>query len=67
MIGDFSTANPTKMDQLLRLNVVAPTLLASAAIGGMVERGTGAIVNIASVLALLPNIRAAFTLRPNPT
>ena len=67
LIGDFATANPTKMDQLLRLNVVAPTLLASAAIGGMVERGTGAIVNIASVLALLPNIRAAFTLRPNPT
>jgi short-subunit dehydrogenase len=29
-------------------------LLASAAIGGMVERGTGSIINIASVLALLP-------------
>lgn len=54
LIGDFATADPAKMDQLLRLNVVAPTLLASAAIGGMVERGAGAIVNIASVLALIP-------------
>jgi hypothetical protein len=54
LIGDFSAADPAKMDKLLRLNVLAPTLLASAAIGGMVKRGTGAIINIASVLALLP-------------
>ena len=54
MIGDFATADPLKMDELLRLNVVAPTLLASAVVGGMVERGNGAIINIASVLALLP-------------
>jgi uncharacterized protein len=38
----------------LRLNVIAPTLLASAVVGRMVERGNGAIINIASVLALLP-------------
>ncbi|MEE4409191.1 SDR family NAD(P)-dependent oxidoreductase [Serratia sp. C2(2)] len=36
------------------MNVLAPTLLASAAIGGMVARGQGAIINVASVLALLP-------------
>jgi hypothetical protein len=54
LIGDFATADPVKMDELLRLNVRAPTLLASAVIGGMVERGNGAIINIASVLALLP-------------
>lgn len=54
LIGDFATADPIKMDDLLALNVVAPTLLASAAVGRMVERGTGAIINIASVLALLP-------------
>ena len=54
LIGDFATADPVKMDALLRLNVVAPTLLASAVIGRMVERGSGAIINIASVLALLP-------------
>lgn len=54
LIGDFATADPIKMDDLLALNVVAPTLLASAAVGRMVERGSGAIINIASVLALLP-------------
>lgn len=54
LIGDFATANPTDLDKLLDLNVRAPTLLASAVIGGMVKRGSGAIINIASVLALLP-------------
>ncbi len=54
MNGGFTTADPTELYQLLRLNVLAPTLLASAAIAGMVARGQGAIVNIASVLALLP-------------
>ncbi len=54
LIGEFATANPTEMNKLLALNVTAPTLLASAVISGMVERGSGAIINIASVLALLP-------------
>ena len=54
LISDFATADPAEMDQLVRLNVLVPTLLTSAAIGGMVERGSGSIVNIASVLALLP-------------
>jgi short-subunit dehydrogenase len=52
--GGFVTAEAAEMYKLLRLNVLAPTMLASAAIGGMVERGGGAIINIASVLALLP-------------
>ncbi|WP_394888541.1 SDR family NAD(P)-dependent oxidoreductase [Mesorhizobium sp. AaZ16] len=54
LLGDFATANPDEMYKLLRLNVLVPTLLASAVIGGMVERGHGSIINIASVLALLP-------------
>lgn len=54
MNGGFTTADPAELYQLLRLNVLAPTLLASAAIGGMVARGQGAIINVASVLALLP-------------
>ncbi|MGV1872206.1 SDR family NAD(P)-dependent oxidoreductase [Agrobacterium rosae] len=54
MLGGFTSADPAAMDKLLRLNVLAPTLLTSAAIAGMVERGSGSIVNIASVLALLP-------------
>lgn len=54
LIGDFTSADPNEMYKLLRLNVLVPTLLASAVIGGMVERGRGSIINIASVLALLP-------------
>ncbi|AMP15754.1 SDR family NAD(P)-dependent oxidoreductase [Collimonas pratensis] len=54
LLGDFANADPAEMHKLLQLNVLAPTLLASAAIGGMVERGSGSIINIASVLALLP-------------
>ncbi|MFL6820853.1 MAG: SDR family NAD(P)-dependent oxidoreductase [Bradyrhizobium sp.] len=54
LLGDFVTADPAEMHKLLLLNVLAPTLLASAAVGGMVERGRGAIINIASVLALVP-------------
>lgn len=54
LIGEFASADPTEMDKLLRLNVLVPTMLASAVIGGMVKRGDGAIINIASVLALLP-------------
>ncbi|HEY9213602.1 MAG TPA: SDR family oxidoreductase [Ancylobacter sp.] len=52
--GGFVGADPAAMDKLLRLNVQVPTLLASAAVGGMLERGHGAIINIASVVALIP-------------
>lgn len=58
LIGDFASADPTDMDKLLRLNVLVPILLASAVIGSMVGRGSGAIVNIASVLGLLPEYSA---------
>ncbi|KAB0568974.1 SDR family NAD(P)-dependent oxidoreductase [Pseudomonas palleroniana] len=54
LVGDFATAPTDKMQALMSLNVVAPTLLASAVIGSMVARGAGAIINVASVLALLP-------------
>lgn len=54
LLGDFVAADPTEMHKLLQLNVLAPTLLASAVIDGMVARGSGSIINIASVLALLP-------------
>ncbi|WGL26024.1 SDR family NAD(P)-dependent oxidoreductase [Pectobacterium brasiliense] len=42
------------MQNLLQLNVVAPALLASAAVKAMVREGRGSVINIASVLALLP-------------
>lgn len=54
LLGGFITADAARMEDLLALNVTAPTLLASAAIGGMVTRGRGAIVNIGSVVSLMP-------------
>ena len=53
--GAFATADPAAMYRVLRLNVLAPTMLASAAIVPMVERGHGSVVNIASVAALIPD------------
>lgn len=54
LLGSFEGADPDAMEQLLRLNVAAPTRLASAAVRGMVARGTGAIINIGSVVSLMP-------------
>ncbi|GLQ09085.1 SDR family oxidoreductase [Devosia yakushimensis] len=52
--GTFATAQPEALAWLIQLNVTAPTLLASAALAGMLERGEGSIVNIGSAVALLP-------------
>lgn len=52
--GGFLHADPEGLENLLRLNALVPTLLSQAVLGGMVERGTGSIINIASVIALLP-------------
>jgi hypothetical protein len=41
---------------MIQLNVLAPTLLALAAIPGFVARGNGTLINISSVLALAPEI-----------
>jgi uncharacterized protein len=54
LIGEFAKADPAGMQKLLQLNVTVPTLLTSAVIGGMLARGNGSIINIASVLALIP-------------
>ncbi len=54
LLGTFEGADPDAMEQLLRLNVTAPTRLASAALPGMVARQTGAIINIGSVVSLMP-------------
>lgn len=52
--GGFSDADPVALENLLRLNSLAPTLLTVAVLPGMVQRGQGSIVNIGSVLGLLP-------------
>jgi short-subunit dehydrogenase len=49
--GPFADADPAVLAAVLQVNVTAPTLLTRAALPGMIERGRGAIVNVASLLA----------------
>ncbi|MDQ7990782.1 MAG: SDR family oxidoreductase [Candidatus Dactylopiibacterium sp.] len=52
--GRFVEADIGRVEQMLRLNVIAPTRLAAAAARGFVARGGGTLINIASVTALMP-------------
>ena len=48
---------PTEtIEQLIAINVLAPTLLAGAAVRAFAARGHGGIINLASVLALAPEM-----------
>ena len=60
----FVELPPERAEEQLRVQVVAPTLLARAALPGMLERGGGAVINVASMLAFsaafqLPQLRRA--------
>lgn len=46
----------TQIDQMIALNVSALTRLTRSVVPGFVERGTGAIINIASVVGLAPEL-----------
>ena len=54
MSGDLAGADPERLETLIRLNVLAPTRLAAAAIPGFVARGSGTLINISSAVALMP-------------
>lgn len=54
MIGDLAGTDPERIESMIRLNVLAPSLLALAAIPGFVARGSGTLINISSVSALVP-------------
>ena len=47
----FSELPPVQARELVQLNVLAPVLLTRAALAGMVERGNGTVINVASLLA----------------
>lgn len=47
----FTALSADQASELLHVKVVAPTLLARAAAPGMVARGSGAIINVAGMLA----------------
>jgi hypothetical protein len=49
--GPFTEVDAQLQARVVAVNVTAPTMLARAALPGMVERGRGAIVNVSSLLA----------------
>jgi short-subunit dehydrogenase len=54
--GSVLENGPAELGRIIALNVTAPTRLASAAAKAFVAKGEGAVVNIASVLALAPEM-----------
>jgi len=54
--GSLLDNGPEQIERLIALNITAPTRLAGAAGKAFVARKAGAIVNIASVLALAPEM-----------
>jgi short-subunit dehydrogenase len=56
LTGNLVTSEIESVDRLIALNITTPTRLAAAAAKAFLARGKGAIVNIASVLALAPEM-----------
>ena len=54
MNGDLVSADPERLESMIRLNVLAPSRLALAAIPGFIARSRGTLINISSALALAP-------------
>ena len=53
-LSEFADSEPSRMAEEIGLNCLALSLLARAVVGGMVSRGSGAIVNVASTAAFQP-------------
>jgi uncharacterized protein len=49
--GPFAQVEPDALEGLAHLHILAPMLATRAALPGMLERGRGAIINVASLLA----------------
>jgi short-subunit dehydrogenase len=54
--GGFADQDAAVIEKLIRINITAVTRLSAAVVPRFVARGEGAIVNIASVLGLAPEI-----------
>ena len=52
--GPFAQADPTRLVQMMHLNMVCLTMLTRLALPGMLERGHGRILNVASTAAFQP-------------
>lgn len=56
MDGDLAEGDAERIAAIIGLNVLAPTLLAQAALIGFMARGRGTLINISSALALAPEM-----------
>jgi uncharacterized protein len=54
--GPLNGVDPDALEALIALNITALTRLSTAAIPGFVKRDRGALINVASVLAVAPEI-----------
>lgn len=54
--ASMQSADASKLEQMITLNVTALTLLTHAVVPGFVARRSGTIINIASVVALAPEL-----------
>jgi len=52
--GEFATAEWSRIEAMLRLNVEALTHLIHALLPGMIRGGGGAIINVSSIASLIP-------------
>src|SRR5581483_12515671 len=55
-VAPLLASDVEEMDDMIALNVTALTRLTYAAVPGLVARGGGAIINIASIVAIAPEI-----------
>ncbi|MGV9572161.1 SDR family NAD(P)-dependent oxidoreductase [Streptomyces nigra] len=56
--GPFTEVDADLLDRVLTVNVVALTALTRAAVPGMLARGRGAVINVASLLAFASDLEA---------
>lgn len=54
--GTLVDSDISKMQDMIAINVVAPTRLTYAIVPAMVKRGGGTIINIASIVAIAPEL-----------
>lgn len=52
--GHFESCDAARLAAMIALNCTAPVLLARAFLPGMLERGRGAIINVASISSFVP-------------
>jgi hypothetical protein len=52
--GDFATASPERLDQMIEVNVGSVTRLSRVYLPAMLQRGSGRIMNVASTAAFQP-------------